>query len=219
MATNAINLLEQGYTYIKVKLSGDPSKDLARVTEVRRAVGDSVHLTVDANQTYSPKVAIDTLKRMEEWEVERCEQPVHEDDWQGLAAVTHAVDCLVEAHESALKLDRIYGLVKDKIVDSIYLDVSQIGGLRKAKIAAAVCKLGNVSLRVGATGSRILAAASLHFAASTENVSYACQLGEFSRLLSDPAEGLEVIKGTLRVPSGPGIGVTLREISAHQAGS
>lgn len=210
MTANAVKLAEQGYTYFKIKLSGDQTKDLQRVKEIRRAVGDAIHLTVDANQTYVPKTAIDTLNRMQEYGVELCEQPVSADDWEGLAAVTRAVDCLVEAHESALSLENIYGLVKNKIVDCINIKIDQIGGLNKAKIAAAICQLGNVSVRAGSMGSRLSAATSMHFVAATSNVSYACELGEYSGFLNDPVEGLEVDHGILKVPSGPGIGVSLK---------
>ncbi len=210
MATNAIKLVDQGYSYIKVKLNGDPIKDLARIKEIRRAVGDAVHLTVDANQTYSPKVAIDTLKRLGEYGIELCEQPVRADDWQGLALVTQSVDCLIEAHESAQTLEDVFGLVKNHIADGINLTIQHLGGLRIGKIAAEICKSGDVSCRVGATGSRLLAAASMHLVASTKNFSYACELGEFSRLLNDPCDGLEVKEGKLKVPSAPGIGVSLR---------
>lgn len=211
MAGNALKLVEQGYFYLKIKLDGDLAKDLKRVKEIRKAVGDTVHLTVDANQSYIAKTAIDTLKRMHEYGVELCEQPVRADDWEGLAAVTRSVDCLVEAHESARTLENIFGLVKDKVVDGINLAIQHLGGLRNGKVAAGICKLGNVSLRVQATpGSRILAAACMHFVSSTDNVSYACELGEFSRLLNDPVVGLEVRHGILKVPSNPGIGVCLQ---------
>jgi len=212
MAENALKLVAQGYSYIKIKLGGDKeaAKDLERVREIRKAVGDNLHLTVDANQSYSPKRAIGNLRRMEEWNVELCEQPVRADDWQGLAAVTRAVDMMVEAHESATSLEHIYGLVQGRVVDSINLKVGQVGGLQRAKIAAAICKLGNVSVRVGMTGSRLLAAVSMHFVASTENISYACELGEFTRITNDPATGMEVENGILRVPKSVGIGIHLR---------
>lgn len=210
MAANALNLVEQGYRYIKVKLHGEPAKDLERIKEIRKAVGNDIHITVDMNQSYSPKVAIDTIKRMEEYRVELCEQPVRADDWQGLAAVTRAVDCVVEAHESARTVENIFDLVKNGVVDSINITIRQLGGLRNAKIAASLCKLGNVDLRVQSFGSRLLAAASMHFVSSTENISSACELGEFAGLLNDPFEGLEVEDGKLKVPSTPGIGVSLR---------
>ena len=211
MAANALKLVDQGYKYLKVKLNGGPAEDIERVKTIRRAVGDGVHLMVDANQMYSPKVAIDTLKRMVEYGVDLCEQPVHADDWEGLAAVTRGVDCLVEAHESALSVENIFRLVKDRVVDSINLKIGQIGGLRQAMKAAAICRAGNVALRVSATGSRLLSAASMHFVASAEDIFYACELGEFSRLLNDPVEGLEVEEGMLKVPTSPGVGVSLRE--------
>lgn len=207
MAANALKLVSQGYSYIKIKLDGNPKKDLARVREIRKAVGETLHLTVDCNQSYMPKLAIDTLKRMHEFGIDLCEQPVRADDWQGLAAVTRSVDCVVEAHESAKRLENIIRLVNDKIVDSINLGAL---GPRSGKIAAAICKLGNVSCRVAGIGSRLRAAGAMHFVASTENISYACELGEFSRMLNDPVEGLEVEKGLLKVPSGPGVGVSLR---------
>ena len=144
MAANALKLVKQGYTYLKIKLNGDPIKDLGRVREIRKSVGEDIHLTVDANQTYSPKMAIETLKRMQEYGVELCEQPVDKDDWHGLAAVTRSVDCLIEAHESAMNLENIYGLVKHRAVDFINLKIHQIGGIKAAKVASAICKLGNV---------------------------------------------------------------------------
>jgi hypothetical protein len=40
-------------------------------------------------------------------------------------------------------------------------------------------------------------------------VDYACELGEFDRLLDDPFTGLEVDAGLLRLPAGAGSGVNL----------
>jgi L-alanine-DL-glutamate epimerase-like enolase superfamily enzyme len=213
MAENALKLLEQGYAYLKIKVGGDKEweKDLARVREIREAVGAGIHLMVDANQSYTPKIAIKTLNRMEEWNVDLCEQPVKAMDWQGLAAVSRSVDMAVEAHESIDSLESVFALVQGRIVDSINLKVGQIGGLSRAKTAAAICKLGNVSMRVGMTGTRLLAAVSMHLIASTENVSYACEVGEFSRIVNDPFTGIEVERGMLKVPKCAGIGVTLHE--------
>jgi L-Ala-D/L-Glu epimerase len=213
MAENARKLTAQGYSYIKVKFGGEPAKDVVRMKVIREAVGDGIHLIVDMNQSYTAKSAIATLKRVEEYGVDICEQPVRADDWEGLAAVTRAVNCLVEAHESALSLESVFALVKDRVVDSINLKVGQMGGLRKARIAAAICKLGHVSLRVGTTGSRLSSALSMHFVAATENIAYACELGEFSRMLNDPAYGMEVENGMLKVPSASGIGVSVRQES------
>ena len=211
MAANATRLVKQGFSYLKIKVDGDIPKDVRRVQAIRRAVGDEAHLTIDANQSYTPKDAIRALKRMEEFGVELAEQPVRADDWQGLAQVTKSVDCLVEADESAQNLQQAYILASQGIVDSISIKIHKMGGLRNAKAIADICRAAGVRCRIGAlVGSRILTAAGMHFVASTSNIDYACELGEFSRLLNDPAEGMELIGGMGRVPSGVGLGVQLR---------
>ena len=49
----------------------------------------------------------------------------------------------------------------------------------------------------------MMAAASMHFAAATPNIDYACELGEFARLQNDPFEGIEIKDGALELPQAP----------------
>lgn len=207
MAQNALRLVGQGYSYLKIKVEGDVKKDVQRVKAIREAVGDAVHLTIDANQSYAPKDAIRAIKQMEEYGIERAEQPVRADDLTALAEVAQAVDCPVEAHEAADSLEQVFTLVSRRMVDSINLSVNRLGGLRKTKAAAAMCQAANVQCRMAMTSTRIAASAAMHFVASTPNIAYACELGEFHRFTQDPASGMEVKDGKLRVPSGPGLGI------------
>ncbi len=64
MADDAGKLLEQGYRYFKIKVHGDVDEDVARVKAIRERVGPDAHLTIDANQSYSPKDAITAINRM-----------------------------------------------------------------------------------------------------------------------------------------------------------
>ncbi|MBI2916666.1 MAG: mandelate racemase/muconate lactonizing enzyme family protein [Chloroflexi bacterium] len=209
MAQNAQRLVAQGYSYLKIKVEGNVTKDVQRVQAIREAVGDDIHLTIDANQSYVPKHAIRAIRQMEEYGIERAEQPVRADDLDALGEVAQAVDCPVEGHEAADSLRQVYTLVSRRIVDSINLSVGRLGGLRKTKAAAAICQAGNVQCRMAMTSTRIAAAAAMHLVASTPNISYACELGEFHRFTQDPASGMEVQGGKLRVPTGPGLGITV----------
>ncbi len=212
MAEVAAGLVTEGYRYLKIKVEGDPDADAARVRAIRERVGPEVHLTIDANQSYSVEHAIRAIGLMESSRIDLVEQPVRFDDLEGLAAVARAVDTPVEADESAKTLEDVYRLVSGGIVDSVSLKLPKLGGLRAASAAAAICRAGGVQCRMGAAvGSRLLAAAGLHFLAATPAIGYACELGEFARLLDDPAEGLEVEHGMLRVPDGPGVGVAIKE--------
>lgn len=218
MAANAQKLVDQGYQYLKIKVDGDLRKDVARLRAIREQVGPDVHFTIDANQSYGPKEAIAAIEAMEEFGLDLVEQPVRADDFDGLAAVTRAVKTVVEADESAKSVPDIFRLLQLRAVDSISIKLMKLGGFRNAKLVAGMCKAADVRCRVGAAvGSRIVNAACAHFIASTVNISYACEIGEFARLLNDPAEGLEVENGVIHVPQTPGLGVSIKRPAAALA--
>src|SRR5439155_3883614 len=174
----------------------------------RPQVGDDVHLTIDANQAYTPKDAIAALNRMVEHRIDLVEQPVDADDFEGLALVTRTVPVTVEADEAAGSLREIFELVSRRAVDAVSLKIPKLGGLRNTLAAARLCEAGQIQHRLGAAvGSRLLAAQALHLACALPGVDYACELAEFDRLLDDPFEGLEAEDGMLRLPQGAGSGV------------
>jgi L-alanine-DL-glutamate epimerase-like enolase superfamily enzyme len=214
MAAQAQKLVERGYRYLKIKVDGDIDEDVARVSAIRMQVGDEIHLTIDANQSYSPKDAISALNRMAECRIDLVEQPVHKGDLAGLALVTRMVPVTVEADEAAGSLHEIFELVSRRAVDAVSLKIPKLGGLRNTLAAARLCEAAHIKYRLGAAvGSRLLAAQALHLACALPGMDYACELGEFDRLLDDPFDGIEVEDGMLRLPQGSGSGVYLRSLA------
>jgi L-alanine-DL-glutamate epimerase-like enolase superfamily enzyme len=210
MAAQAQKLADKGYRYLKIKVHGEVEEDVARVAAIRRQVGDNVHLTIDANQSYTTKDAITALNRMAEYRIDLCEQPVDADDFEGLALVTRSVPVTVEADEAASSLRAVYELVSKRAVDAVSLKIPKLGGLRNTLAAARLCEAAHIKHRLGAAvGSRILSAQALHLACALPGVDYACELAEFDRLLDDLFEGLEPKDGVLRLPEGAGSGVRL----------
>jgi L-alanine-DL-glutamate epimerase-like enolase superfamily enzyme len=215
MATAAQKLVDKGYRYLKIKVHGHVEEDVARVRAIRQQVGDDVNLTIDANQSYTTKDAIAALNQMAEYRIDLCEQPVHAEDTEGLALVTQTVPVTVEADEAAGSLREIFELVSRRAVDAVSLKIPKLGGLRNTLAAARLCEAAHIKYRLGAAvGSRLLAAQGLHLACALPGVDYACELGEFDRLLDDPFEGLEVTNGVLKLPAGNGCGV--REVGKSE---
>ena len=211
MAAQAQILFDQGYRYFKIKVHGEINEDIACVRAIRRQLGDEANLTIDANQSYSPKDAIAALNGMADYRIDLVEQPVAIDDLKGLKLVTNSIPVIVEADESAGSVKEVANLVENRIVDAISLKISKLGGLWNTMIAAQICATGNVRYRFGAhVGSRLLNAHAMHLAASLPESWYASEFGEFSRLLDDPFEGIEVENGIIHLPSGPGSGVKPR---------
>lgn len=212
MAVNAQRLVDEGYRYLKIKVEGCVREDVERVRAIRKQVGPEIHLTIDANQSYDPKSAIQAIRRVEEFSIDLVEQPVPIDDFKGLEVVTHSVDTIIEADESARSLTDVMTLASHRMVDAISIKIPKLGGLRRARTVADICSAAGVKFRVGAAvGSRLLAAACIHFASATPGIWYACELAQFDELLEDPFEGLEVSNGEIRVSDAVGLGVQLRK--------
>lgn len=208
MAAQAQKLFDKGYRYFKIKVHGEVDDDVARVKAIRKQVGTEAHLTIDANQSYTVKDAVTAISRMSEFGLDLAEQPVHIDDREGLALVTKMVPVTVEADEAAGSLKDVYELVSRRQVDAVSLKIPKLGGLRNTVAAARICEAGGIKYRFGAAvGSRLLSAHAIHLACALPGVDYACELGEFDRLLDDPFEGIEIENGVLKLPTGPGCGV------------
>ncbi len=208
MAAQAQKLFDKGYRYFKIKVHGEVDEDVARVKAIRQQVGPGAHLTIDANQAYTVKDAVTAISRMSEFGLDLAEQPVHVDDREGLALVTKMVPVTVEADEAAGSLREVYDLVSRRTVDAVSLKIPKLGGLRNTVAAARICEAGGIKYRFGAAvGSRLMSAHAVHLACALPGVDYACELGEFDRLLDDPFEGIEIQDGVLKLPEGPGSGV------------
>ncbi len=208
MAAQAQKLFDKGYRYFKIKVHGEVDEDVARVKAIRKQVGPTAHLTIDANQAYTVKDAVTAISRMSEFGLDLAEQPVHVEDREGLALVTKMVPVTVEADEAAGSLREVYDLVSRRQVDAVSLKIPKLGGLRNTVAAARICEAGGIKYRFGAAvGSRLMSAHAVHLACALPGVDYACELGEFDRLLDDPFEGIEIQNGVLKLPQGPGSGV------------
>ena len=86
----------------------------------------------------------------------------------------------------------------------------KVGGFFKAGEIASVCNAANISCHLGSTaGSQLMEAGQLHFAASVASLMGGAEIGEFEGLSDDPASGLVITNGSLKVPNLPGLGVEI----------
>ncbi|MDX3908117.1 MAG: enolase C-terminal domain-like protein [Pigmentiphaga sp.] len=211
MASHADKLAKQGYRFLKLKLSGEPGLDIERVRTVRERVGESLVLTVDANQAYGPDDAIRVCRELRPFGVAMMEQPVPAADVEGLCRVHAAGELPIEADEAIGDLAGLVRLIGMGAADSYNLKLHYLGGIRNTLIAVRLCEAAGVGYRFGAIfGPRLLAAQGVHVASVARNIHAGAELAEFDHLLDDPFEGLEVRDGALAVSAEAGSGVTYR---------
>jgi L-alanine-DL-glutamate epimerase-like enolase superfamily enzyme len=210
MAAIALEHQREGYRHVKVKLDNEDNGavDLARLRAIRDAVGPDFGITIDANQSYSPEEAVRFCERIDQFRVIVFEQPVPADDLDGLAYVTTRTAIPIEADEAASSLERVRQIAERGAANGVSIKIAKLGGLDQALTAANLCTAAGLDIRIGAhVGSRLLNAAALHLAVVLPALHEPAELAEFERLEGDPATGLEVRAGHLRVPDRVGLGV------------
>jgi L-alanine-DL-glutamate epimerase-like enolase superfamily enzyme len=125
-----------------------------------------------------------------------------------MALVRQSVAPLVMADEAVNSATDALRIIEAGAADVISLKIPKMGGIFKARKAAAVCEAAGVDYLVGtAPGSRLLDAANVHLAASLKDLKLPCEIGEFERMANDPASGLEIAAGFSSPPEKPGLGV------------
>jgi L-alanine-DL-glutamate epimerase-like enolase superfamily enzyme len=187
------------------------AEDLWRVGAVRKAIGDDVHLMVDANNAWTKATALEAGREFERLGVHWFEEPVATDDREGSAALAAALTVPVAGYETRTGLAGFRDLIADGAVDIVQPDVIWSGGITVCRRIAALAAAANLPCVPHVFSTAVSLAANLHFIASIPN-SY---LLEFDRnpnalrteLLDQPITPDE--RGIVTVPDGPGLGVRL----------
>jgi L-alanine-DL-glutamate epimerase-like enolase superfamily enzyme len=210
MAEEAKQLIGQGLA-LKLKMSGKIQEDLARVANVRDAVGDNVFIKVDANESYDAKTAIRLAKGLADHGVEIFEQPVPRDQFDALWEVKKHSPIKIEADQSVRTAADAQRVIKYRMVDAINTGIAKVGSIGEVRRIAELCELNGIRCALSNTaGSMVGDAAAVQLAASTPGITPLCELGEFEVITGDPFFGLTVDKGTISVPESEGLGVSLR---------
>jgi muconate cycloisomerase len=214
----------EGVKTIKLKGGVEPRRDVALVERIRSAVGTDVRICVDANQGYSsPKLAVQVIKAMAQYDLLYMEQPVEGID--RMAEVTRRVDTPVMADESAWTAHDVLEIASKRAADVISIYTTKPGGLFKAKQVAAVAQAAGMACNVnGSVETGVGNAANIHLAASTGIVTYACVVpvstpkekargGVAGVYYSDDiiTEAFEYSDGDVIASPKPGLGVELDE--------
>jgi L-alanine-DL-glutamate epimerase-like enolase superfamily enzyme len=209
-AAEAKALVDHGYRYVKVKIGLDEKRDIETVQRVRDAIGEEVFVSADANQAYAPMQAVRVLRKLESANLGLVEQPVRRDDIRGMAFVRQNVSVPIMADEGIETATDALRHIEAGAMDAVSIKLWKMGGLYRGRDIASVCTAANVRVHVGSTaGSQLMEAIQLHFCASLPDLFGGAEISEFESLSNDPASGLVVENGALRVPSVPGLGVVI----------
>ncbi len=214
---------------VKIKIGGGPASDLDRVRIARRILGDDALLMVDINGNYTVDIALQSLRRIEPYDIHWCEEPLPPTDTRGYAELRLRSPIRLSAGEAHYTARWIFGRWSTRAPStSCKPSIISGGGFGEAKAVAALAQMNNLRLSPPCWGSAVAIAAAVHFAASlpvwphSDHVPYP-MLVEYDvseNPLRDELAVNPVRLGDsgLEVPSGPGLGIDLDQAAIERHG-
>ena len=211
-------LVRRGFTAVKFgwgPLGRDEGLDVELVAAARAAIGPERLLLIDAGWAYSVKRAARICRRWEPYELYWLEEPLPPDDLAGYARLVDLVDVRIATGEEESGVRAFRRLIEEGRVDVIQPDVARAGGLTECRRIGELAADAAVEMVPHAFKTGILQAASLHLAATLPQATL-CELtvheGPLARGLTneDFMQRLEP-DGTVAIPTGPGLGVSVDE--------
>jgi o-succinylbenzoate synthase len=218
LVTAVGDYLDYGYRRIKIKIK--PGWDIEPVRVLREAFGPDFALQVDANTAYGLGDA-NHLRRLDEYNLLLIEQPLGEEDLRQHAELAKLVRTPICLDESIVSAQAAADAIALGATSVINIKPGRVGGYLEARRIHDICRAyglpawcgGMLETGIGRAANAALAALpgfTLPGDISASNRFYA----------TDITPPIVLEDGYIRVPTGPGIGVTpipeiLDEVTTH----
>jgi L-alanine-DL-glutamate epimerase-like enolase superfamily enzyme len=210
MADDVLKYKSEGYRRFQLKVGSDPDDDIARIEAVLDVVETGDVVIADANTGWLPHQALRVVHALRDRDY-YVEQPCTTLA-ECLAVRARAPQPMVldEVITGAAALIQAY---EQRAMDVVNIKISRVGGLTKAKQVRDLCETLGIAMTLeDSWGGDITTAAIAHFAGSTrpQLLFSSTDFNSYNDTsLADDAPRRE--NGRLRVPSGPGLGITVNE--------
>jgi len=123
---------------VKIKVAGPSSTladDQARVEAVRKALGPTGRIRLDANGAWSLDEAEHAIRTMEHCDIDYVEQPVEKlEDMAELRSRLSELGIDVAADESVRRWSDLDAIIESKAADVVVIKIQPLGGVSKSRI-------------------------------------------------------------------------------------
>ena len=147
--TRAKELVAEGFETIKVKVGGEPERDIERVRIVRETIGPERRIVIDANCGWEAETAIRCVRELDDCRISLVEQPTPDGDYAAIARVRREIKPPVMADDMVFDLAHARELVRNEACDVISLYPGKNGGIRKARQIAEFAAGHGVACSIG----------------------------------------------------------------------
>src|SRR6266404_2436786 len=207
-------LAKRRHNIFKLKIGrGDPQQNITHVAAIKRALGDRASVRVDVNQAWSETTAANAIAALEDVGCDLVEQPIALSNRRGMARLAMRARVPVMADESLRGPETAFDFAAHAAADVFAVKIMQSGGLFAAARVAAIADAAGIGLYGGTMlEAAVGTAAGAQLFSTFPNLEWGTEL--FGPLLLTEeilAEPLDYSEFSLRVPTGPGLGIQLDE--------
>jgi L-Ala-D/L-Glu epimerase len=205
----AVERVAEGFDVLKVKVGTDPRADILTVIAIRDAVGPLTKIRLDANQGWTERQSIHTIRMIEDAQadIELVEQPVAAHDIDGLARVTAHVDTPIMADEAVYGIADLVEVIRRHAADMVNVKLAKCGGLAVGRTLLELAASAGLETIVGSMMESpvgVGAAASLAAAYGTSATS---DLDAAWWLERRGSGGISYERHEVILPNRPGLGI------------
>ena len=192
--------------------AADLNKALAPFEKVRAAHGERMRLKAELHGLWSLTAAKKICAALEPIGMDWVEDPIFMDRLQELPALAAATRAPLAGGETLGGLGQVQALIDTRAVATPIVDVTWGGGISFARKCAALAEARGLPIAFHDCSGPITLAASTHLALAAPNVreqeiARGMYFGWYADLVDRPPP---VVKGTITVPTGPGLGLALQ---------
>jgi len=211
MIDDALRFKAQGFRAYYLKIGLGTERDISDLTALREALGHDALIRGDANGAWTATQALKEIRALEEIKPDWIEQPVTEADFDGFERVARASSVPLCIDQGANTNQLAYDAIRRRLADIICSDIHRVGGLMAFREMAAMARLANIQVcRHAGPEFGISAMAHVHLMSTIPNATLGNQT--YATTISDDIVNEttdDFQDGALKMPEGPGIGVTL----------
>src|SRR3990172_425594 len=195
--------------------------DVAIVGAVRKAVGDKVGISFDANAGYNYHDALEMGKAMDDFHLFKYEQLCW--DVNGLAQLRRKLKTPICAHESSVLIPDLMQVIEKQAADIVGTKLASSGGITEGLKWANVAKAAGLAMYCGAMNGPWEAAAQAHWLCSdaefgTQDHDVFFPVLMYNTFDTTKPNDADLINNPMKYqdgyfypPEGPGIGLELNE--------
>ena len=212
---SALNAKQRGFSCVKLKVGSTRilSEDIERIAAARSALGPDIHLRLDANEAWTLAEAKAILSQCVSYRIQYVEQPLPRHDLSGMQQLRRIISIPIAADEAIHDLESARRIMRFGAADILIIKPQLAGGLYTSRqIINEATQRGLQCVITTTIESGISLAAVLHLVSASPEITLACGLATQHLLVDSLIREEFVIRNSMmKVPTAPGLGVTLDE--------